>query len=315
MFQYHYESFGSLTQLYVSSADGSQSMSILPSVGACLRQLVLDRVELLDGDQTDAEALANRWSKGRLLFPFPNRLRDGQYEWNGQQYQFPVNDMAAGNALHGMCLDKPFVVESIQLTAEEGTVTCVWHYGGDIASYPFPADFRVTYTLRKGSLQVTLACLNTGEQPIPVGMGWHPYFAPGGRADDYTCQLPILQIIGVDDRMLPTGERHDYPQFAVGKALGDAMIDNCFWLADTSSRAVTMLEGSNGCIEYWQETGEGKFPFMQLFIPPDRQSVAIEPMSCNVDAFNNLEGLIVLHAGQLAEASCGLFFRRTDSSR
>ena len=37
-----------------------------------------------------------------------------------------------------------------------------------------------------------------------------------------------------------------------------------------------------------------QFPYFQVFTPPHRESVALEPMSCNVDAFNNRQGLIAL---------------------
>ncbi|MCB0643138.1 MAG: hypothetical protein KDC44_15925, partial [Phaeodactylibacter sp.] len=50
----------------------------------------------------------------------------------------------------------------------------------------------------------------------------------------------------------------------------------------------------------------GKYNFLQVFTPDHRQSIAIEPMTCNVDAFNNREGLIVLKPGEAHAASFGL---------
>ena len=59
-------------------------------------------------------------------------------------------------------------------------------------------------------------------------------------------------------------------------------------------------------IQLWQETGENKYNYIQVFIPPDRSSIALEPATCNINAFNNLEGLITLKPEETYEAAYGV---------
>src|SRR5437762_1084573 len=39
-----------------------------------------------------------------VLFPFPNRIRDGKYTWGQKNYQLSTND-SAGNAIHGFAFN------------------------------------------------------------------------------------------------------------------------------------------------------------------------------------------------------------------
>ena len=86
------------------------------------------------------------------------------------------------------------------------------------------------------------------------------------------------------------------------------MLDNCFAVPTTSLEVSAHLSGPRGTIRYWQETGKDKFNFLQVFTPPYGTSVALEPMTCNVDAFNNGEGLVTLAPGATLEAKAGVVY-------
>ena len=66
------------------------------------------------------------------------------------------------------------------------------------------------------------------------------------------------------------------------------------------------LSGAKGSIRYWQETGPQKFNYMQVFMPPYGTSIALEPMTCNIDAFNNGDGLTNLAPGETLRAKAGV---------
>ena len=159
---------------------------------------------------------------------------------------------------------------------------------------------------------MTMSVENLGENTIPMGFGWHPYFSLSEKVDDCELTLPPLEMIGVDQRMIPTGKRYAFDEFLTPSPIGVSVLDNCFVRKanEKEDRLKIRLSGSKGTIDYWQETGPGKFSYVQFFTPPTRTSIAIEPMTCNVDAFNNQNGLIDLPIGAVVEASCGFKFTK-----
>jgi aldose 1-epimerase len=149
--------------------------------------------------------------------------------------------------------------------------------------------------------------LNTGMAIIPAGLGWHPYFRLADHADRLSLKMPpVCHKIVVDDRMLPTGERVVFDDFADLRPIGDAVLDNCFELPNVEDFAVVTLKNEFGSMEYWQKTGIEGSNYVQVFTPPHRQSVAIEPMTCNVNAFRNGDGLVMLSPGTAIECMCGV---------
>lgn len=311
MFEYQITGFGLFSKHTLINAATGDAFSIVPEAGAALQSLMFGGVEVIDGDQTHQEADFNKWSKGRLLFPFPNRLRDGAYEWAGQSYQFKLNDPDTGNALHGFGLDRAFEVEHVECTDSSALMRCVYEYTGDNAAYPFSFIFKVSYTWSEHAFTLELSCLNTSGEAMPWGFGWHPYFKLADKVDEMSLQLPPLEWVGIDERMIPTGKRYAYDEFESLRAIRATVLDNCFAVLDEAGPKLNVyLAGSRGRLRYWQEVGTGKFPFIQLFTPPHRTSLAVEPMSCNIDAFHNGEGLLRVEAGQCVVGRCGVVFEQ-----
>jgi aldose 1-epimerase len=308
MFQHTIEPFGSFEKHRITDETGAYAMEITPDRGACLLSLRLGGEEILDGYQTPQEVDFNRWAKNMPLFPFPNRLRDGVYTWHDQEYLFPIDDATTGNAIHGFGMECAFALADLDLNDGLASVSYVFPYDGGNPAYPFPGSVRLDYQIRReGAFQMEMAFTNESDQNVPLGMGFHPYFRLGDRADEYVLALPPCEMIGMDERMLPTGKRYRFDDFAGGRPLHTTVLDNCFALTDPGEgRFSVEVSGPAGHLHYWQETGRHRFNFIQLFTPPHRSSLAIEPMTCNVDAFNNKEGLIRLAPGHTATAKWGL---------
>ena len=95
--------------------------------------------------------------------------------------------------------------------------------------------------------------------------------------------------------MIPTGARAAFPDFEHQKEVGDTFLDNCFAALETGLYGLDLEAGVR---RLRVEADAAQFPFFQVFTPPHRESIALEPMSCNVDAFNNGEGLVSLEAGE-----------------
>ncbi|MFM8448778.1 MAG: aldose 1-epimerase, partial [Haliscomenobacter sp.] len=226
--------------------------------------------------------------------------------WDGTDYQFPVNEPISQTALHGFGQDKPMQAYDFKIGEHAASADCKYKDGGEEAYYPFPFTFSIHFKLTAGALDIEMRFRNDGDLDLPVGLGWHPYFTLASRIDEMSMQMPYTELVGVDDRMIPTGKKYPYDDFAAGKRIGATVLDNCFAIPASEGTFSILLEGPEGKMEYWQETGVGKCTFVQVFTPPDRQAIALEPMTCAPDAFNSGEGLARLRTGEILSARFGM---------
>ncbi len=310
MYQHHIIPFGAHGRHELHDTASGNLLSIVPAFGGCILDIRLQGHSILDGYKDATEMGINRWAKNLLLFPFPNRLKDGRYQWDGQDYQFPINDGPTGNALHGFPPDEQAMeVTEVVTETDSASIRCTYRYDARFDSYPFPFTFDFELRISNpGSAMFTFKVRNDDRYSIPFGMGWHPYFQLSDTIDELRLELPPCEMVGVNQAMIPTGRRYEYTTFTQARRIGAEVIDNCFALQQQSGQVQFMLSGAKGELQYWQEAGEGKFGFFQLFTPPHRRSLAIEPMSCNIDALNNGEGLLVLEPGQELSARFGFSF-------
>jgi len=296
LFQLDESNFGPYRRYRFHHPDTKHGFDIVPAVAANVTEIRFAGTNVLDGYETPDELHAGKWGKSAILFPFPNRLRDGTYSWHGKDYSFPLNNAATNNAIHGFVRHESFDVERIELTEEIATITCRFVADGKNPAYPFPFIFKVTFGMSsRGEFTARFVVTNQHSQSIPVGLGWHPYFRLTPRADEHSLQLPPCERVEIDERMIPTGKQIAYADFQDERLLGETTLDTCFAAAQSESivRASLSANAQRLCLEAPPE----QFPFFQVFTPPARSSIAIEPMTCNVDAFHNREGLVELAAG------------------
>lgn len=307
MYELTTDQFGPFERYTLQHTVYPQQIQFIPARGGCLISLRVEDHELLDAYQTPEEVEANSWSKSGLLYPFPNRLRDGAYEWEGKRYQFPLNDGPFNNALHGFGMERPLSVSESHLSENQAVIRMTGQYGGELPYYPWPFQVELSYHLyAPDQFWVEIALENTGQKTIPMGMGWHPYFQLADQASTCDLCLPTIQRVNVDDRLTPTGKREQYDEFTYKRAIDDTILDNCFALEDDHLEVSAKLTGTKGTIRYWQETGPRKFNYLQVFMPPYGTSIALEPMTCNIDAFNNGDGLAHLAPGESLRAKAGV---------
>lgn len=311
MYKHSTEAFGAFTKHVLRSEKTGHQLAILPEYGAIVLDLQLHGVSILDTYQTPQEVINNSWAKNTVLYPFPNRLKDGTYDWGGQSYHFFANESLTNTAIHGFGQDKPMKVTFLEVEETTAAITCLYTDYGTHEAYPFRFSVEMAFTLsdEKGfELQLTLR--NHDEQVIPAGLGWHPYFTIGPKADIYRLQMPECRLVGIDERMLPTGKTYEYDDFSTLKPVGVTVLDNCFELPVQEGRAETTVMGEKGTLHYWQETGAGKYNFLQVFIPPLRHCIALEPMTCAPDAFNNGTGLAQLEPGEKLSGRFGVWLEK-----
>jgi len=267
-------------------------LTVNPKKGAAIEELVLGDIHLI-------QPQANYHYESSLLFPFPNRLAQGQFDFEGKSYAFEINDFGKPNALHGLIHDMEFHPEAM----EENSINLNLNYLGKHHAFPFPFDFEVTYQLEPTALTIRVAVHNTGESSFPFGFGWHPYFqlpAP----EQTRLRLPSVTSVEVNDVLLPTGVRHPFKTFQEASLISGHQLDNCFAIQSAQVVNSTYLcLDADRTLEIWQDES---FGFIQVFTPDDAKTVAIEPMTCNIDALNNGDGLAILRAGEQWTAQFGL---------
>lgn len=310
MFDVLREDVNDVDLVRILNRESGERICIAPGFGGNVCEIVFAAGgrthSVLDGYTTGAEFIENAGFKSAKLIPFPNRIKDGKYFFNGTDYQLPINRKKENHAIHGFFYNRPMEVERRSGGESEGSVILSSLYGGDIPGYPFELKVQIKYSLHeKSGFSCTTQIENFGRKPAPIGDGWHPYFSLGEKVGRLMLKIPAKFRTEVDDRMIPTGKRFPADDFKSPAAIGDAQLDTGFMLSEDDGVAVTELycPKENLTLEIWQETGRGKYNYLQVYIPPSRSSIAIEPMTCNIDAFNNTDGLIMLGPEERFEAS------------
>lgn len=282
--------------------------AIIVEVGGGLRTYSRDDWELLDGYASDEQCSGAR---GLPLAPWPNRVQDGVYAFDGVEYQVPLTEPEKHNAIHGFLRWTNW-----SCRRHRPDVVCMGTVIYPQMGYPFAVDIDVTYSLAKDGLTVSTTATNIGDVPCPYGAGQHPYLSAGtGVVDACELELDADQWIPTDARGIPkshenvAGSRYD---FRGGRCIGDREIDNTFTGLSRDSNGLAWAHfkaPQRPTVSLWVDE---EYPFIELYTahtqpsPHRRTGLAVEPMTCAPNAFRSGEGLIHLLPGESRTASWGL---------
>ena len=284
-------------------------VSVIPEFGGNVDEIVLGKkgvtypvLEVFDNDDM---VKGNPKYKSTQLIPFANRIADGKYSFNGKSYQLPIN--LGKNACHGLLLANPMKVTEKKANKNHASIKLEYKYKGEVPGYPFKYKAVITYSLlEKVGFVCETVITNEDSSPIPVGHGWHPYYRTKGKVDRLKLKLPSIYRVEVVE-LIPTGKL--IPEtYSEAVTIGSQECDAGFVVPDKEGAVSAELYDPELDIKLniWQETGKGKYNYMQTYIPENRNSIAIEPMSSMTDAVNNKNGLIVLEPGQSFKAKFGV---------
>jgi aldose 1-epimerase len=148
-----------------------------------------------------------------FLAPWANRL-DPQAFWaNGKKYAF---DMEFGNVrgatpIHGLISASPlWKVTEVAADKNSAHVTSkleFWKYPELMKQWPFAHEYEMTYRLAGGTLEISVMISNLSTEPMPVSVGFHPYYrVPDVPRDEWSGHIPGKQRVTADSRLIPTGE-------------------------------------------------------------------------------------------------------------
>jgi aldose 1-epimerase len=148
-----------------------------------------------------------------FLAPWANRLNEQGFWANGKKYTF---NLTLGNVrgllpIHGMLSTSPlWEVIDVATDPQSAHVTSrlrFWESPDLMAQWPFAHEYEMTYRLADGVLEVRVTVRNLSSDPMPVVLGFHPYYRiPGVPRDNWIAILPARKMVITDDRLIPTGE-------------------------------------------------------------------------------------------------------------
>jgi aldose 1-epimerase len=297
-------------------ASGSEAW-VLPAVGASCVHFATT----VDGQPLEVIRLPESWDAfvghptlwgAGVLFPFPGRIRKGKFHFGDQDHQLPLNDQPAGNAIHG-CVSRAAWRPIARRASPEGGASVTYQIGMDqqpdlANAYPFPFRLTMTIRLRGGQLGYAFLAENLGSQPMPIGLGLHPYFPLplGGVGTVDECEIwvdapyyweqeghmPIGKAQPVESAVDLRVPRSLRALASVGLGGSDRMLNVVHGQFPHAGGPGPTFGGVRSGVRNPRAdravvvTADSAFPVAVTYIPPSRDKVSFEPHTCLPNAFN-----------------------------
>ena len=281
---------------------------MVAEIGGGLRTYTVGDHELVDGYRTDELCPSGR---GQVLLPWPNRIEDGIYEFDGRQHRLPLNEPERQNAIHGLVRWSAWTTRE-----QEPSRVVVEHALPPQPGYPFALAFTIEYALGDEGLSVGTTATNIGPTACPYGGGAHPYVSVGTAAvDSAILRVPARTVLCSDERGLPVrgapveGTEYDFRR---PRPIGSTRLDHAFTDLERDDDGLARVD--------LHDPGEGNgvtllvdeaYGYLMLFtgdpLPDvDRRALAVEPMTCPPNAFRTGKALARLEPGDSHSGRWGI---------
>ena len=264
---------------------------------------------------------------GAILLPFANRIRgdasaDGKTITTtilGRKITLPANwsgsaPGAERHSIHGLIRKARFQDVITRNGVQNSAVTATLHAGNFDDHWISDADIEVEITLNHDAFEMTVTAKDVGPRPLPMGIGWHPYFVlPGNDRADVRLHIPseTRAIMNNYDDTFTTGQRmavkgtpYDFsgPE---GAPLGTQSLDDNYsnLLHDASDQTISEIIDPGAKYGLRLTTLSPKIRSIQVYAPPQKNFVAIEPQFNLPDPYNKNwgstnTGMVLLQPGQ-----------------
>ncbi len=224
-----------------------------------------------------------------FLAPWANRIPGGGFHANGKWFAFNeslgVFRMHPEHvAIHGLLTASAlWQVTELGSDAESAWVTShleFWRYPDLMANWPFAHEYEMTYRLAGSELETSVRVRNLSAEPMPVSIGFHPFFTiPGVPRDEWTAHIPARSAVVADERLCATGEfRPNVLPSAIplsSHTFDDGFTDlteDPFWV-EGSGRRIEVAFGPK-----WQVG--------VVYAPSGRDFICFEPMAAITNGVN-----------------------------
>jgi aldose 1-epimerase len=279
----------------IAEDDAGNRLEVWPALGFNAYHWSAAGTEILFCDPDFFRVLKPSRTGVPILFPFPNRIRDGKYSWNGTSYSLPKNDGTKKNAIHGSALYAAWQPKPPRIVGDVVELSATFH--GETMKdgapfWPTPQTLTVTYRLGRGFLDI-VAEVTAGAEPVPMGLGYHPYFRlePFGGADARpwiaaTKMWKLDESLPTGELVVPTGDL----DYGTPKPIAARTPDDVYTAIDPRGvrgdlRLVAGITSKSGQKRFEMWTSP-EYREIVVFVPAHRQAIAIEPYTCTTDAIN-----------------------------
>ncbi len=231
--------------------------------------------------------------KGGKMSPFSCRIENGQYTFEDKTYTIE-KFYHEKHALHGILYDALFSIELSETDDQGAYLHLKYNYEATDKGFPFAYTVLIKWHLHKNNLVTAETIItNLSDSTIPMMDGWHPYFKLEAIVNDTFIQLKANGKIEYDEMLLPTGKIMDENEFAMSKKIGALHLDNCYLVDASVNTCVLENEKYQLIVQPLMN-----YPYLQLYTPADRKSIAIENLSGIPNCFNNKIGLQLMKPHQ-----------------
>ena len=270
-----------LEYIVLESADGNSKAKLCLSQGGRIHHLVFNTIEVIERTEP---SIYRRNYDSAILFPFANRVKNGEYKFNDVSYILDCNEDGRNNALHGLVYDKMFECISEKLTSDFASITLRYKNDGKSKGFPFKYDIELHYKLSKNEISLTVNICNMGKKIFPFTLGWHPYFK-SKNLQESSLNFKSNIMFEVDKYQIPF-RIIDFNE-TMPFQLKDKKLDTGYKLESNQVEFLT----PEYQIKIKSNSNEN---YLQLYTPSESNSIAIEPMTGATDSFNNTIGLQTL---------------------
>jgi aldose 1-epimerase len=284
--------------VHLTDAQHGVEVSIVPSVGNRAYELKVHGKNLLYFPVADVGSFKNSprpsFSGIPFLAPWANRIAGGGFWADGKKYLFnsdlgTVHVDPDGIAIHGMLTASPlWEVTDVKADKKSAHVTsrlAFWKYPELMANWPFAHEYEMTYSLADGVLQVITTVKNLGAEPMPIVLGFHPYFnIPDVPRAESTVHLAARKHVETDSHLVATGDLtpNTLPDQV---SLKDHTFDDGFTdlVRGKDGRATFSVQAASKKIEVIYGP---KYQVAVVYAPPAQNYVCFEPMAAITNGIN-----------------------------
>ena len=258
---------------------------MLPNLGASLQHLSINNVEIIDGISLDSKGLDsyNNTFKSAIIFPFFGRIPKGHYRFKNKSYYFKCNSPDQSTAIHGHLYNKSFKQTHLELSADHAKIIFEYLHESRHLEYPFPYKMTIGYFFSNNTLNIDVEITNLGTTALPFGLGWHPYFKTESLEKSQLNFRADKQVL-FNEKLLPEG--NTALKYKLPFRVQDHFLDDGFVLEDPAFEFDVPEYKFN-----LQFSSPPPNSYLQAYIPENRKSIALEPLTCVPNCLNNGIGL------------------------
>lgn len=283
----------SLSSIDRNDSSRNTVVCIAPELGSNMFRFRVGDHDLIYTDQT---LLKDKDFTGNfVLWPFPNRVRNKRYTYQGQSYSLEDVQRPRGNAplIHGLVFDQPWRYSQPVIGPDAVSVTTYLDINDEspyYMAYPFDSRLSLTYTLTGTELSITYQVQNKSSRILPFGFALHPYFSTFSDKHDVLISIPAQAVMEADDELLPTGRIFDvnkvmYAMYDLREpiAVGHLKLDHVYtWL---NKPALSIIDYKKlGMQLHISATDD--FTHIVIYTLDQAPYLCIEYQTCSTDAIN-----------------------------